>query len=536
MLKSYDTLQFDMLDLLDHYGHGGTDHGVLTIVNEWSKNKYKMWDMLTRHPQYDADMMAVVLDAGYTDGTDSAAVAAFLRRACSYISGDADKLNEWSVLHNAILDAVTSTHEGSATVSASIVTAARQVFPDIKVAEGLKISKLLGRIGKASGYEADGGDYNRVYAMACDGCGVTTATRTTVISVHPLDYLTMSFGHGWRSCHTIDRENVRGRDGEGHGGCYCSGTLSYMLDASSVIAYTVPDGEDAQDTEADKLTRCMFHISEDGKTIVQGRVYPQCSDHDTTLIQDYRRIVQDVVAACIGQPSSWTVKKGTTATRETCHTVSGATHYPDYRHFGTCTVSVLKGSTPVKIRIGHAPICPDCGCEHTVEKALRCDDCENQYEYYCEHCGDGMDEDWYDNIFIEGAGAYCCAECAESDGYRYCEDISEWRHEDCCHHDDYTDEWFYDSCELVVTEDGHTYASCDNAYAAGYRDTYDGEWYPEEDVYYCEHCGHDVHEKDWNDDLECCWECEDEVRAEQDHEDEDEILAPVHMVARTAAA
>ena len=53
------------------------------------------------------------------------------------------------------------------------------------------------------------------------------------VSIDPIDYLTMSFNNsGWKSCYTISENGS-----SNNMGCYVAGTLSYMCDQSSVIAY-----------------------------------------------------------------------------------------------------------------------------------------------------------------------------------------------------------------------------------------------------------------------------------------------------------
>ncbi|MBQ4155309.1 MAG: hypothetical protein IJD90_00720, partial [Clostridia bacterium] len=122
------------------------------------------------------------------------------------------------------------------------------------------------------------------------------------ISVNPLDYLTMSFGVNWASCHTIDRENRRRMDNS-YSGAYCGGTMSYMLDHVSIVTYvhnTMPESY-----ETGKVYRNMFHLGGDG-VLLQGRVYPQGNDGCTDLYKEFRGIMQKELTKLLGlERNSW---------------------------------------------------------------------------------------------------------------------------------------------------------------------------------------------------------------------------------------
>lgn len=88
------------------------------------------------------------------------------------------------------------------------------------------------------------------------------------ISVHPLDYLSMSENtYKWRSCHALDGE-------------YCAGDLSYMCDKSSLVCYVCGD-EDVElpHFPADikwnsKKWRMMLYVEDEERGLLAGRQYP----------------------------------------------------------------------------------------------------------------------------------------------------------------------------------------------------------------------------------------------------------------------
>ena len=256
-------------------------------------------------------------------------------------------------------------------VNDNFATFANDYMPEYKIRQGQKLSRAVNKILTGLGFNKLE-DYNREYAKFADAVNPLKVKRHTVISVHPVDYFTMSFGNSWSSCHTIDKKNDRGVSTEHHyRGCNSSGTESYLLDGTSSIFYTVDASYDGNQFELqDKINRCMFHYGDN--RLVQGRVYPQSKDGDSSLYTEIREIAQKVFADMLGVPNYWTLQTGTgycsRAIRDT------GTHYPDYEHFDNCNVSTLKDGREShdKIRVGHYPICPSCGKTHSDTESIEC--------------------------------------------------------------------------------------------------------------------------------------------------------------------
>ena len=357
---------------------------------------------------------------------------------------------------------------------------------DIEIRKGAKTSRAIRKMLMPYGIFDDKSlnAHGRLiceekYARFADGINPSMIPQKTYISLNPIDYWTMSFGHYWASCHTIDKQNERGSMNGEHtyNGCYSSGTQSYMGDETTVIVYT---GE-----VEDKLKRCNFHINKDGSVIIQGRVYPDARDEGTfDYVPQFRQLVQQVVSETFNVPNNWEVKKGTEACDEYVDFVP-FTHYPDYSHYDDCNVSLNKGTEyHPSMQIGSLPICPMCGKEHSNQENICCERCIEDEEPYaeCDRCGCSIDEDSPDEVYIERRNiCFCCAECAEEAGYRYCQDVEEWR--DDYYFDDW-DEEYYSEAD-VYTEDGHTYYNEENARQAGYQYAEDRDgWYREESLYY----------------------------------------------------
>lgn len=399
-----------------------------------------------------------------------------------------------------------------------IVEKINNYFPSVKAVIGQKTSRIVGKVAKLSGIDKHP-EWNREFAKYSDAINPLAIKRHTILSCHPIDYFTMSFGNSWASCHTIDKKNKRNMPND-YSGCYSSGTLSYMLDGSSFIFYTVDKEYNGNNYELQsKINRNMFHMGED--KLIQARVYPQATDGETGIYRQIREIAQKVISDCLGVPNIWKNVKGTGECRDM--TYSYGTHYKDYYNFSDCNVSYLKNETDeintYTINIGHDPICPSCGRVHYEEETIECDNCYKD-NYTCYHCGrtaedmHEIDGDYYcedccfyceyhdewetgDYTYIENYGRVCDDALNYSDNFIYCDN--------CC-------EWYYEDDDSVYTEDGNYYCSAECAANAGYTMLDNGDWYPNDEVYYCEHCNTYVLVDDWNSELECCIDCENEVR------------------------
>lgn len=241
----------------------------------------------------------------------------------------------------------------------------KSCFPNekINITVGRKLSRTINEIMHYTGMSEIPG-YEKAFAAYSDAVNPVAIKRYTVLSVHPIDYLTMSDGNSWHSCHSIRRD-----------GAYHSGTLSYMLDRASFVYYTVDSKYNGNEIEKQpKITRCMFHMG--NEKLVQGRVYPQSMDSDNDTYLVVRNIVRRVLATALGIADDWTIQKGTSACDK--EVTTKGTHYPDYLHSRGCNVSRIKRrdryTTARKITVGARPICIRCGKEHNG-RYIKCSYC-----------------------------------------------------------------------------------------------------------------------------------------------------------------
>jgi hypothetical protein len=244
-------------------------------------------------------------------------------------------------------------------------------YDGIEIKGGMKMSRAFNRVCTHYGVDK-WREYNREFAKYADMVSNNERELNFIISVNPLDYLTMSFGKSWASCHTIDRHNRR-RAANGYHGAYCNGTLSYMLDKSSFIAYVLEE-VDGVLYEKGKLYRNMFHVNIDTGKFVQGRIYPQGNDGSTDLYSKFRNIVQKefVKLMELGE-DKWKVKSVSSD-----DAWSYGSHYKDYNHFDDCKVFYPseKGNNG-HVEIGAENIyCPHCGNVTWFADRLSHDGCD----------------------------------------------------------------------------------------------------------------------------------------------------------------
>lgn len=207
--------------------------------------------------------------------------------------------------------------------------------------------------------------YDKMFAAYADIVSDLQRKLNFVISVNPLDYLTMSFGVNWRSCHNIS------------GGGWKGGCISYMLDGTSIITYVIPD-LNGNIHETPKIYRQMFHY--DNGLFMQNRLYPQGNDGATNLYEKFRGFVVDEFNAILSENGEWSAEIGVDACVK--HTESLGVHYRDYTGNGQCSI-FYPSSHYDKIRekimkVGHDGVCIRCGGKFSAGSRLchdRISDC-----------------------------------------------------------------------------------------------------------------------------------------------------------------
>lgn len=234
-----------------------------------------------------------------------------------------------------------------------------------KIIAGQKISKVINRLLNMC--QNNGAAYNKLFTILSDFLNPHDTPMYYVVSLNLLDYLRMSDGHSWASCHTTDKDNTR-HNADHYSGAYCQGTLAYANDEVSYVTYLImADGADVNHPErSDKMYREMYHVDDSKNQIIQGRVYPQGNDGKT----DIYKLMFDNFMSIMGLNKDDYNCQG--AAPEYAKTCSCGAQYPDYINFNDCKYYLKKGTERNKIFIG-APAysCStgrelDIGCHNTI--------------------------------------------------------------------------------------------------------------------------------------------------------------------------
>lgn len=320
------------------------------------------------------------------------------------------------------------------------------------VHENQKTTKIFLKIFAALGVDTEGNrEFRTAFQKYADTLCNKPLERVFILSVNPERYIGQSVGANWASCHAINPDVLDkfGIDIDETGtshyhGMYKAGTISYLLDKSTVVFWTVDKpryaSADAFDLNTIPMfTRQLFHINTSEKYGIQARLYPY--DEDETRAKDYRSFVEKIMAECLGLENKW-VRSGNNYAR-LIHYGSGSMNYHDPSHFHCDLfyhkslkvtvndteeeeVSEIKNHDFGCMTIGHYTYCTCCGesreydsdsfyygeDDNNPESRLTCPDCTDGAERYkCEDCGRSLNSE--DDVIWVGDYVYCSS-CADS--------------------------------------------------------------------------------------------------------------------------
>lgn len=455
-----ETMKQGMIKVLNMYDIPWGDSAIDKIIDIWAEDKAPLIELLRHHPNWNEEKCYVAFDQNVKGQTDDKKIYQFLDWVMD-ITYRTNGLSELRYYKEQLLDS-------------EMAEMIKQSYPDIKgIAAGQKTSRAVNKICKFLGMDKLE-NYEREYAKYSDAINPLDVVRHTILSINPVDYLLSSNGNSWSSCHTLDKHNPNG-----FSGCHCSGTMSYLLDGTTMVYYQVDKEYDGNDLEFEpKIIRQLFHYK-DG-VLVQGRLYPQCNDGQNSLYTPIRAQLQKIIADCLVAPNLWRKKGGASA----CSSVinSKGTHYRDYECQNECSVSRIVKMIPKgrvdnrKMTVGHDIYCTKCGDWHGNESILLCGDCADSYgeevgTRRCVACGCRCDEE---DMYLINGDWYCC-DCST-----YC---------DCCDErvpNAYIN--YYDELNMYICDDcrDEKFTTCDCCDDLCRDD--DVTWVESTDEYVCDHC------------------------------------------------
>ena len=367
---------------------------------------------------------------------------------------------------------------------------------------GQKVTRFLRNILTENGNAETDTNFERKFAELSDSLSEIKNKRTLVISLNILDFLTMSYGNSWSSCHNIKEH-----------GCYCGGTLSYALDKTSAILFTIDPESDLSGYLCDckKINRQIFAFTNDA--VLCSRLYPSCEATDirkahVSKVKDIWEKITENKYSVITAENQSTVQRivGSKIT-----TVGN--HYPDYTYaqYNTAILKLesLNDSDISCFAIGAEA--PDLMTGHiNADHEVLSSGLHGILPFECERDGDIITDEEY---LVEYNGSYYhkdnCDWCDYEEIYVPCGEAINIG--DNYYSQEYVDENFI-VCEecgeyeridnAIIDADGNYY--CD--YCAGkyltrceecgeYHRTEDMTYLEDEDMCLCEHCTESCTEK-----------------------------------------
>lgn len=408
----------------------------------------------------------------------------------------------------------------------------------LHIANGMKPSRAINKFFQETGISR-ASNYEKEFAKLSDYLTSNSIKRRITLSVNPIDYLRMSEGVSWTSCH-----NVR------NGGCYSNGVFSYMMDKQAMVLSLLDPDDEQPSYLQNKINRMMFFLNENGD-ILQSRLYPQVR---IPAIEDFLADwVNNIISKCLDVENCYQAAVENTTCAK--YVDSQGVHYRDYGcdGFGQ-RIFTQNGETPKQFHIGHESYCVNCGrintstgrvidnCDDTAyatiytayqcplrrylfnEDAISCGDArlnpaDGKYylewheckdcgaiffgkHIYCENC-----RDRHDTPICEECGEIIVGDVIEVDGKTYCEDCFDEQFATCevcgkVHHKDDMHEVNGDSGLFVCSEcadESADYFFCEDCgYLCPVADsTYIDDYgrvcdycYEHGEYGYCGDCGH----------------------------------------------
>lgn len=403
-----DKLVDDTMALLTKYRHRNSEHGVCVMLDTYFTNKEPLIKLISNSKNYLGDMR-IAVQKEFDRQLSNSDIYNFIREFENHLSScallkkkDDDNKSLWDYFNTGAdsfnLDSLPSAETQDVRLSkmrqfdyARLVTAGswqryneynqylqhfRGIYhstiprnyqygdgPELKM--GTKTSRAFNHVCNHYGIDKMNPEtvttvrngktiertvypYDKLFAQFADLVSDIKRKLYFVISLNPLDYLTMSVGVNWRSCHHI-------QDGGWKGGC-----MSYMLDESSMITFVINTLE-GNIHETPKYYRQMYHYQHN--LFVQNRLYPQGNDGATDLYAKFRGYVIDEFSELLGLDNNWVWQAGTGN-----YVNSYGTHYRDYGNNRKCGIFVHKSKIEDinrRVTIGHNGICTYCGREYT---------------------------------------------------------------------------------------------------------------------------------------------------------------------------
>lgn len=333
--------------------------GLNRLMQVWAGAKGDLIDKMRKHPNWDEDALAIVLPHTEARKLDRASAQDALNSMVLFEKIDPTKnLGLWSyIVTESFVFSDTITNEVANRVNKAVV---ENGVKNVRFGGGQKMTRVMRRLLLEFGFDEKDRDSNILFNNYTNAMSETGTPARFVLSANPNDFLLMSNGNSWSSCHYF-------------GGCYCSGAVSYMGDDVTLVGYTIPANENVPYSMKDwplwklpKRTRQLFMVSD--YAILQSRIYPGGNDNLREEYAQYVTGIYEKTFATEGERINWHYQRDIGNIETFFRSQRGATHYPDWSHGYNCRIILKKDwtSPPSGPKyIGSEPVCMVCGERHS---------------------------------------------------------------------------------------------------------------------------------------------------------------------------
>ena len=230
-------------------------------LKSWAKNKNHIYKLFGNKLKMEQEVDSFI---------SKKEIEKIVLKFCKEIQHNVELSLVYNFLHSKIMD------ERYEEIASNYLQENMEYF-GVKFNAGMKISRILPRLTTKKYSEWIQVEYSKIVQSF-------SVKGTAILSIDPVDYVTMSENtSGWRSCHALDGE-------------YRTGTLAYMMDGTSVVAYVKTKdivhkyGYTHEVRISDKMWRQMVFIETDsvqgGPLAVQSRQYPSKNSSNAGTISN----------------------------------------------------------------------------------------------------------------------------------------------------------------------------------------------------------------------------------------------------------
>lgn len=346
--------------IAQYYPESKFQNGVAKNFLKWREAKSRLIELFRKHPKWNEQEKAIIIDtaefgrnANKTQVRE--AVEDFTREIYNsykhYTVNEAQNVrNFFSCLCSFIHNTLKTVNDRNTTFTAFSTSDSyyyRNVYDCIQRynskiqsmpnIENRKASKVLNEMFTAM--DLDKAEcYNRMFAKISDTLSIKPLPAKLVLSLNICDFVTMSHGNSWTSCHSFERK-----------GGWHAGSISYAMDDVTIVAYGLPAGtEDTDQYKERKVFRQLFMLSDTNNSFCQSRMYPAENVYNPNMIYKY---FVEALSTCVGEANPYVnvTNDKTVALR----TGKGSLQYRDYTRGGEYEVYTGSGECET-ITIGAA--------------------------------------------------------------------------------------------------------------------------------------------------------------------------------------